>query len=222
MTSPPGRRLLVTRDPNVLQRVRTGLTGAGAPPAAPSGTALDSTSALARSSRSALGRAVERLRAGPASAVDEVQPLYDAGLPRGLPGNLHAIAMSDERAELLARRARVAAASAEKEAALKASGAAAAQRATRKLGAYDRHAPAQAAAAPPCRRRSSSSRPLRARARGRARAGAPHGERGGGGVPAGSREGAGGSRAADALAAPHGGEPRAAAPRAAGRHQQRR
>jgi hypothetical protein len=147
MASSPGRRLFVSRDPSVLERVRTGLTSDGAPPSAPSGTALDSTSALGRVSLSVLGLAVERLQSGPAGAVDDLQELYAAGLPAGLPGNLHLVAMN-ERQELLARLARVAAARKAKDAIRKASGAATAQRATRRLGAYDQHAPSPAAAAP--------------------------------------------------------------------------
>ena len=68
MASSPGRRLFVSRDPSVLERVRTGLTFPGAPPSAPSGAALDSTSALGRVNLSVLGLAVERLQSGPASA----------------------------------------------------------------------------------------------------------------------------------------------------------
>ena len=123
MASSPGRRLFVSRDPSVLERVRTGLTSDGAPPSAPSGTALDSTSALGRVSLSVLGLAVERLQSGPAGAVDDLQELYAAGLPAGLPGNLHMVAMN-ERQELLARLARVAAARKAKDAIRKASGAA--------------------------------------------------------------------------------------------------
>ena len=84
MAHSPGRRLFVSRDPSVLERVRTGLTSDGAPPSAPSGTALDSTSALGRVSLSVLGLAVERLQSGPAGAVDDLQELYAAGLPAGL------------------------------------------------------------------------------------------------------------------------------------------
>ena len=148
MASSTGRRLFVSRDPSVLERVRTGLTFPGAPPSAPSGTALDSTSALGRVNLSVLGLAIERLQSGPASAVDDLPKLYAAGLPEGLPGNLLTVAMN-ERPELLARLARVAVARKAKDAIRQASGAVTAQCYTRRLGAYDQHAPPAPAAAAP-------------------------------------------------------------------------
>ena len=159
MASSPGRRLFVSRDRSVLERVRTGLTFPGAPPSAPSGTALNSTSALGRANLSVLGLAVERLQSGPASAVDDLPKLYAAGLPEGLPGNLLTVAMN-ERPELLARLARVAVARKAKDAIREASEAVTAQGAARRLGAYDQHAPpAPAAAAPPAAEAGSGPPP---------------------------------------------------------------
>ena len=81
-----------------------------------------------------LSRAVELLKAGPAAAVDNVEELYAAGLPVGLPGGLSTLAVSQReelmgrvmqqrilRAELIAARSTAAASSA-KQAALRKAG----------------------------------------------------------------------------------------------------
>ena len=67
---------------------------------------MDGLSAMAKVAPDALSRVNAALVAGPASAVDDVDELYAAGLPEGLPGNLHHVA-SVARAELLEHRARV-------------------------------------------------------------------------------------------------------------------
>ena len=101
---------------------------------------MDGLSAMAKVAPDALSRVNAALVAGPASAVDDVDELYAAGLPEGLPGNLHHVA-SVARAELLEHRARVTLKKRELEAARKLSSEQQAQRQIRRSGAYDKHAP---------------------------------------------------------------------------------
>ena len=115
------------------------------PPAPGGGSSMDSVSTRATANPSALSNVAKALKKGPASAVDDVDELYEAGLPRGLPGGLHVIAIN-ERAELLSRLARVKAAQEALVGRRKAPSQVSAQRAGRSFGAYDAHAPAAGAA----------------------------------------------------------------------------
>ena len=79
------------------------------------------------------------LEAGPAGAVENLDELMRAGLPQGLPGNLHAVAMN-ERAQLLARHDKVAKARARLVTSRTAPQSAKAQSRMRKCGQYDKYA----------------------------------------------------------------------------------
>ena len=100
MGDPPAPHAAVPSscDPSI-SRVRV-LLDIGAPSV--DDTLGDEVRARREANPSGLRSVLAKLEAGPAGAVDDVEVLYLAGLPVGLPGGLHALALR-KRDELLQR-----------------------------------------------------------------------------------------------------------------------
>ena len=94
-----------------LRACRAALSAGVLPPQPTSGLSADSVVHHGQSNPEARRDFCALMEEGPAAAVDDVEELYAAGLPRGLPGNLHSVAL-DHRVELLERLAVVRAAKA--------------------------------------------------------------------------------------------------------------
>ena len=153
-------RLAPARRSNSLVGLRGQICLGVEPPASGGGPDLDSLDRRSKINPSTLHGVRTALETGPASAVDDVDELYEAGLPRGLPGGLHLIAIN-ERAGLLSQLARVKAARAVLVARREAPSQVSAQRAARSFGAYDAHAPVAGAGATSCVPVQPSSTPYR-------------------------------------------------------------
>ena len=83
-----------------LQLATQGLQPLAAPVVTPQAASLASATAVMAVSQGALRGVLDALNEGPGSAVADREELYAAGLPMGLPGNLHLVAQH-ERQELL-------------------------------------------------------------------------------------------------------------------------